>query len=212
MLRGSATSFYNADGLGTITSLANTAGSLAQTYTFDSFGKQTASSGSLTNPFQYTARESDSETGLYYYRARYYDSNVGRFISEDLITFRGGINFYPYGLDSPVNLNDPSGLCPKPGDCQPPNIHNPQPRGKCSTYPDAKHRIACETLAGDDTVGQCVRGCLLDQYDPNKHEYKCDENKLHCSCFDACGYSSGLRARVARFHFDCGPAPKGPSM
>jgi hypothetical protein len=37
----------------------------------------TASTGSLVNPFQYTARESDSETGLYYYRARYYDG-VGR--------------------------------------------------------------------------------------------------------------------------------------
>jgi uncharacterized protein RhaS with RHS repeats len=78
MLRSGATSFYNADGLGTITSLANTAGSLAQTYTFDSFGKQTASSGSLTNPFQYTAREFDSETSLYYYRARYNDPNVGK--------------------------------------------------------------------------------------------------------------------------------------
>ena len=33
--------------------------------------KLTASSGSLTNPFQDTARESDTETGLYYYRARY---------------------------------------------------------------------------------------------------------------------------------------------
>jgi RHS repeat-associated protein len=44
---------------------------LAQTHTFDSFGKQTASSGSLTNPFQYTGREFDPETSLYYYRARY---------------------------------------------------------------------------------------------------------------------------------------------
>jgi hypothetical protein len=43
MLRSSATSFFNADGLGSITSLTNAAGSLAQTYTFDSFGKQTAS-------------------------------------------------------------------------------------------------------------------------------------------------------------------------
>ena len=73
MARSSATSYYETDGLGTVTSLSNTAGSLAQTYTFDSFGKQTASSGSLVNPFQYTARESDTETGLYYYRARYYD-------------------------------------------------------------------------------------------------------------------------------------------
>jgi len=73
MLRSSTTSYYEADGLGSVTSLSGGAGALAQTYTFDSFGKQTAASGSLTNPFQYTARESDAETGLYYYRARYYD-------------------------------------------------------------------------------------------------------------------------------------------
>ena len=54
MLRSSTTSYYEADGLGSITSLSSGAGSLAQTYTFDSFGKTTNSSGSLTNPFQYT--------------------------------------------------------------------------------------------------------------------------------------------------------------
>jgi hypothetical protein len=70
MLRSGATSYYHADGLGSVTSLSNSAGALAQTYAYDSFGKQTSSSGSLTNPFQYTARESDTETGLYYYRAR----------------------------------------------------------------------------------------------------------------------------------------------
>jgi YD repeat-containing protein len=78
MLRSSATSYYQADGLGSVTSLSNGAGALAQTYTFDSFGKQTASSGSVVNPFQYTGRELDSETGLYYFRARYYDPSVGR--------------------------------------------------------------------------------------------------------------------------------------
>src|SRR3989441_11916614 len=72
MLRSSTTSYYQADGLRSVTSLSNAAGGLAQTYTFDSFGKQTASSGSLTNPFQYTGREFDSETNLYFYRARYY--------------------------------------------------------------------------------------------------------------------------------------------
>jgi YD repeat-containing protein len=35
MLRSSATSYYHADGLGSVTSLSNTAGALAQTYTFD---------------------------------------------------------------------------------------------------------------------------------------------------------------------------------
>lgn len=69
MLRSSVTSYYQQDGLGTVTSLSNVSGALAQTYTFDSFGKQTAFSGPLTNWFQYIARESDPETSLYYYRA-----------------------------------------------------------------------------------------------------------------------------------------------
>lgn len=110
MLRSSATSYYHADGLGSVTSISNTAGALAQTYTFDSFGKQTASSGSLTNPFQYTGRESDAETGLYYYRARYYDPTVGRFISEDPTGFKGGSNFYPYVTNDPANQTDPMGF------------------------------------------------------------------------------------------------------
>jgi RHS repeat-associated protein len=110
MLRSGATSYYEADGLGSITSLSSTVGALAQTYTFDSFGKQTASSGSLTNPFQYTAREFDAETSLYNYRARYYDPNAGRFLSEDPIKFQGGINFYAYVHNSPTTFADPLGL------------------------------------------------------------------------------------------------------
>jgi hypothetical protein len=59
-----------ANGLGSVTSLSTSGGAIANTYTYDSFGNLTASSGSLTNPFRYTAREFDSETSLYYYRAR----------------------------------------------------------------------------------------------------------------------------------------------
>ena len=113
MLRGGTSTFYNADGLGSITSLANAAGSLTQTYTFDSFGRQTAASGSLTNPFQYTGRESDPETGLYYYRARYYDPDIARFLSEDqrdLGSLGEWLNLYFYVKNSPANLIDPFGL------------------------------------------------------------------------------------------------------
>ena len=117
MLNSGATSYYHADGLGSVTSLSSSAGSLAQTYTFDSFGRQTGSSGSLTNPFQYTAREFDSETSLYYYRARYYDPNSGRFVSDDPIRIRGGINLYAYVRNDPVRLTDPLGTCP-PGQCK----------------------------------------------------------------------------------------------
>src|SRR6267154_5975456 len=79
-------------------------------YGYDSFGKQTSSSGSLTNPFQYTGRESDSESNVYFYRARYYDQNAGRFLSEDPKRFDAGINFYAYVANNSPNKTDPFGL------------------------------------------------------------------------------------------------------
>jgi len=110
MLRSAATSYYHADGLGSISSLSNAAGTIANTYTYDSFGKLTNSTGSLVNPFRYTARESDTETGLYYYRARYYDPLTGRFLSEDPKQLGAGINYYSYAGNHPTVAVDPLGL------------------------------------------------------------------------------------------------------
>jgi RHS repeat-associated protein len=102
------------DGLGSVTSLSNSAGALANTYTYDSFGKVTASTGSITNPFQYTAREFDSETNLNYYRARYYCTSVGRFLNEDAQKFLQGSNFYAYVFNNPENAIDPTGWQTRP--------------------------------------------------------------------------------------------------
>ena len=112
MLRSGTTSYYQADGLGTVTSLSNGAGTLAQTYSFDSFGNQTASSGSLINPFRYAGREFDSESTIYYMRARYFDPATGRFLNEDPVGFNAGSNFYRYVTNNPIGLRDPFGLCP----------------------------------------------------------------------------------------------------
>jgi RHS repeat-associated protein len=110
MLRGVATNYYQADGLGSVTSLSNTSGALAQTYAFDSFGNPTVSSGSLTNAFRFTGREFDAETNLYYYRARYYDPSAGRFIAEDPGGFNAGVHFYKYVKNQPLDYIDPYGL------------------------------------------------------------------------------------------------------
>jgi RHS repeat-associated protein len=56
-----------------------------------------------------SGRENDG-TGLYFYRARYYNPSLQRFVSEDPIGLTAGPNLYAYGLNSPVDLNDPSGL------------------------------------------------------------------------------------------------------
>lgn len=110
-LRGSTGSFYQQDALGSVTSLSSSGEASLDTYTYDSFGKLTASTGTLSNPFQYDGREFDTETGAYYYRARYYDHDTGRFISEDPVAFDGdGPNFYTFVENDPTNAIDPWGL------------------------------------------------------------------------------------------------------
>ncbi len=109
-VRGGTSGFYEQDGLGSVTSLSGSASALADTYTYNSFGISTASTGTLLNPFQYTGRDYDTETGLRYYRARYYDPASGRFLSEDPLRFGGQINFYSYVLNDPINFADPFGL------------------------------------------------------------------------------------------------------
>ena len=111
MQRGGTVVYYHADGLGSITSLTNTGAQTTATYVYDSFGNVVSSTGNIINPYRYTGREWDSETGLYYYRARYYDPTIGRFISEDPTRFEGsGTNFYRYTFNNPTTFIDPLGL------------------------------------------------------------------------------------------------------
>ena len=105
-----AATYYEQDGLGSVTSLSSGTGTIGNTYTYDSYGRLTASTGTLTNPFQFTGRDFDPETQLNFYRARYYDDSTGRFISEDPSQFDAGDDFYVYVKNNPLIWIDPLGL------------------------------------------------------------------------------------------------------
>jgi RHS repeat-associated protein len=109
MTRGGQTFYYHADGLGSITGLTDSSQTVVQNYGYDGFGNLTQTP-TIQNPYTYTGREWDRETGLYYYRARYYDPQTGRFLTEDPIGFAGGdVNLYGYVWNNPVKFTDPSG-------------------------------------------------------------------------------------------------------
>ena len=111
ILHGGTISYYQADGIGSVSSLTNSAGALGSSYTYDSFGNLIASSGNIVNNFRYTGREFDAETNLYFYRARYFDPQIGKFLSEDPIGLGGNsLNFYEYAYNGPANWIDPTGL------------------------------------------------------------------------------------------------------
>ena len=98
------------DALGSAVGLS-TAGAVQTRYGYDPYGVATATGTASDNPFQFTGRENDG-TGLLAYRNRYYNPAWGRFVSEDPIGLRGGVNAYRYAANNPVQFSDPSGLIP----------------------------------------------------------------------------------------------------
>ena len=73
-----------------------------------SFGELSETNSSTRN---FTGREFDHETGLTYVRSRYYDSQTGRFLSDDPLAFgTAEVNLYRYVKNSPTNYVDLDGL------------------------------------------------------------------------------------------------------
>ncbi len=111
VVNGKNTYYYHADGLGSIVALTDSTGKTQQTYEYDSFGNLKDQKNKVKQPYTFTGREWDKETGLYAYRVRSYDPKSGRFISKDPIGFAGGdTNLYAYVWNRPTMFIDPWGL------------------------------------------------------------------------------------------------------
>jgi RHS repeat-associated protein len=100
--------YYHADHLGSVIGLTNDVGAWVEKYAYTLYGKPAVQS-TVGNPYMFTGRRLDTETGLYYYRARYYDPNLRRFIETDPIGYVAGINLYAYVFNNPLNYIDPYG-------------------------------------------------------------------------------------------------------
>lgn len=114
--------YYHTDALGSVVALSNSSGMLVERYKYTPFGVVSIydSNGTLNspdsdvsaygNPYMFTARRYDSETGLYYYRARMYSPTLGRFLQTDPLGYYDSMNLYQYCGNNPVNWIDPMGF------------------------------------------------------------------------------------------------------
>jgi RHS repeat-associated protein len=108
-----STSYYGADGHGSVRFLMDSGGTVTDTYTYDAYGNQIGRLGSTTNNYLYCGEQYDPDLGFYYLRARYYQPQTGRFWTMD--SYEGNtsdplsLHKYAYCCDSPVNRCDPGG-------------------------------------------------------------------------------------------------------
>ena len=101
--------YYHFDGLGSVIALSDVNSVIVERYSYDVFGKPSNTSD-VNNPYLFTGRRYDDETGLYYYRARYYDYATGRFLQTDPVGYTAGLNLYTYCGNDPIDFVDPLGL------------------------------------------------------------------------------------------------------
>jgi len=109
---------YAQNALGSVSELSQPSGAVVEWTTYDVYGMPTirnAQGGvigqsAVGNPFLFTGREWDAETGTYFYRARQYDPERGRFLQRDPIGFEAGLNLYQYVRSAPIAHVDPTGL------------------------------------------------------------------------------------------------------
>jgi len=104
--------FYSVitDHLGTPKELLDETGEISWSVSHQIFGEIKTQEGEGPDcEIRFPGQWFDAETGFHYNRFRYYDPSTGRYISQDPIGLRGGINPYSYCVD-PLNWMDPYGL------------------------------------------------------------------------------------------------------
>ena len=105
--------YYHTDVTGTVQEVSAADGTLVWAGYQAGFGENRgdiSNSGAyFEQPLRLPGQYFDEETGLHYNLFRYYAPECGRFISQDPIGLRGGLNLYVYA-PNPLSWIDPLGL------------------------------------------------------------------------------------------------------
>ena len=114
-----ATHLYAYDGNGNVTALLNSAdGSVSARYEYGPFGEPLRATGvgGDANPFGWSTKSGDPESGLLNFGYRLYSPALGRWLTQDPMEEEGGLNLYALCENSPVNAYDALGLSADPED------------------------------------------------------------------------------------------------
>ena len=162
--------------------LTDASGNVAGTYTYTPYGAVTGHTGSAATPLEYDGQYTDAETGYLYLRDRYYDPSTGQFLTRDPLAAVTG-SAYQYAAGNPLNVTDPSGLCPKKDCPELLNLINEQ----------------TEKIAGK--ANDMINNTKLPLYGPQ------GTVQSHINPF--LGYQTYLRNLIGQFiEGDCGDVPE----
>ncbi|MBI5771949.1 MAG: RHS repeat-associated core domain-containing protein [Verrucomicrobia bacterium] len=105
------------DGNGNVAALFDadsSGGPCVAAYEYSPYGELLRCEGDYakTNPYRFSTKTTDDETGLVYYGRRYYSPSQGRFLGRDPKEEKGGRNLYAFTNNNPLNRWDYLGMEP----------------------------------------------------------------------------------------------------
>jgi RHS repeat-associated protein len=100
---------------GNVVTLLDSNGNIAEIYRYSAFGEEQVfdANGEMTesiNPWRFSSKRYDPETGFIYFGKRYYNPEIGRWITPDPKGFEAGPNLYAYVSNNPLTHCDLYGL------------------------------------------------------------------------------------------------------
>ncbi|MFO7956343.1 MAG: RHS repeat-associated core domain-containing protein [Candidatus Brocadiia bacterium] len=112
--------WYHSSTLYSVYALTDGSENVVERYRYDAYGACTVldadfssdadNASDVKNPYAFTGRRVDAESGLMQYRHRYDASELGRFVSRDPLEYVGGPHLYLYLCARPTAAADPLGL------------------------------------------------------------------------------------------------------
>ncbi len=190
MDRGGQTFFYHQNTLWSVAALTDSAATVVERYTYDAYGCVTPAASAVGNPYLFTGRQFDEETGLYFYRARYYDCVKGRFLQRDPLGYVDGMNLYEYVRSNPVVRLDPLGQKTDEECCneaKTAGLDNGDLAGvvccPCNGDPPACRKVSCvwgtgsATGATNEKAIKITRKCAKEHEDDHHDDVDCPADK-----------------------------------
>ena len=107
--RDGKTCYYVQDGLRSSSDLMDNDGRVLEHYRYDVFGKP-LSKNIFDSPIMFSGASYDLISQIQFNRFRFYSPFLGRFMNQDPIGFKGGINLYEYVKNRYPIFTDPYGL------------------------------------------------------------------------------------------------------
>ena len=96
-LHGNLSALYSLDGI-------------LEAYSYTAFGEENFPPPPSCNPWRFSSKRTDDETGLVYYGRRFYSPRIGRWLTPDPLGLEAGPNLYAFVLNTPLTHLDLYGL------------------------------------------------------------------------------------------------------